>query len=85
MLTIKESDDDQKDNECMNLKISSASFLVIMEDGIRTFMSFLKADKEKACQIIAAYFRKNQRGLVDPTLIRLMKKINQKVIKISIL
>ncbi|XP_004512923.1 uncharacterized protein [Cicer arietinum] len=74
----RESDDDQKDNECMNLKISSASFLVIMEDGIRTFMSFLKADKEKACQIIAAYFRKNQRGLVDPTLIRLMKKINQK-------
>ncbi|KAL2321196.1 hypothetical protein Fmac_030165 [Flemingia macrophylla] len=75
----RESDDDQKeDNGIIHSKISSASFLLIMEDGIRTFMSFLKADKEKPCQILAAYFRRNRRHLVDPTLLRLIKKVNQK-------
>lgn len=73
---VKESDDDHKEN---SLKISSGSFLVIMEDGIRTFMNFLKADKEKPCQVLAAYFRRNRRGLIDPTLLRLIKKVNQKV------
>ncbi|KAI5441745.1 hypothetical protein KIW84_010985 [Lathyrus oleraceus] len=74
----RDSDDDQKEKVGFNSKISSASFLVIMEDGIRTFMSFLKADKEKTCQIIASYFRRNRKTLIDPTLIRLMKKVNQK-------
>ncbi|XP_061374779.1 uncharacterized protein LOC133316996 [Gastrolobium bilobum] len=73
----RESDDDQRDDG-FHSKISSSSFLKIMEDGIRTFMSFLKADKEKTCQALAAYFRRNQRGLVDPTLLRLIKKVNQK-------
>ncbi|KAK7291430.1 hypothetical protein RIF29_06567 [Crotalaria pallida] len=73
----RESDDDQKE-EGFHSKITSASFLMIMEDGIRTFMSFLKADKEKPCQVLAAYFKRNRRGLVDPTLLRLMKKVNQK-------
>ncbi|OIW11953.1 hypothetical protein TanjilG_02160 [Lupinus angustifolius] len=74
----RESDDDQKEDG-FHSKISSPSFLMIMEDGIRTFMSFLKADKEKPCQILAAYFRRNRRGLVDPTLLRLMKKKKMKV------
>ncbi|TKY44713.1 structural constituent of ribosome [Spatholobus suberectus] len=74
----RESDDDQKDNNGFHSKISSASFLMIMEDGIRTFMSFLKAEKEKPCQILAAYFRRNRKPLVDPTLLRLIKKVNQK-------
>ncbi|CAK8534147.1 unnamed protein product [Lathyrus sativus] len=74
----RESDDDQKENVGFNSKISSASFLVIMEDGIRTFMNFLKADKEKTCEILASYFRRNRRTLIDPILIRLMKKVNQK-------
>ncbi|XP_020212210.1 uncharacterized protein LOC109796811 isoform X2 [Cajanus cajan] len=74
----RESDDDQKEDNGIHSKISSASFLMIMEDGIRTFMSFLKADKEKPCQILAAYFRRNRRHLVDPTLLRLIKKVNQK-------
>jgi hypothetical protein len=59
-------------------KISSASFLKIMEGGIRTFMKFLKTDKEKSCHILAYYFRRNKRGMVDPTLLKLMKKVNQK-------
>ncbi|KAE9586051.1 hypothetical protein Lal_00010038 [Lupinus albus] len=73
----RESDDDQKEDG-FHSKISSPSFLMIMEDGIRTFMSFLKADKEKPCQLLASYFRRNRRGLVDPTLLRLMKKVKQK-------
>lgn len=75
---FKDSDDDQKEKVGFNSKIPSASFLVIMEDGIKTFMNFLKADKEKASQILASYFRRNRKTLIDPTLIRLMKKVNQK-------
>lgn len=74
---FENSEDEQKDDG-FHSRISSASFLMIMEDGIRTFMSFLKADKERPCQILAAYFRRNQRPSVDPTLLRLMKKVNQK-------
>ncbi|KAL5079603.1 hypothetical protein RYX36_008024 [Vicia faba] len=74
----RDSDDDQKEKVGFNSKISSDSFLVIMEDGIKTFMNFLKADKERTCQILASYFRRNRRTLIDPTLIRLMKKVNQK-------
>ncbi|KAK7380044.1 hypothetical protein VNO78_32394 [Psophocarpus tetragonolobus] len=74
----RETDDDQRDDNGLHSKISSASFLNVMEDGIRTFMSFLKADKEKPCQILAAYFRRNPKPLVDPTLLRLIKKVNQK-------
>ncbi|XP_027925217.1 uncharacterized protein LOC114182529 isoform X2 [Vigna unguiculata] len=74
----RESEDDEREENGVQSKISSASFLMIMEDGIRTFMGFLKADKEKPCQIFAAYFRRNRRPLVDPTLLRLIKKVNQK-------
>ncbi|XP_027357386.1 uncharacterized protein LOC113866787 [Abrus precatorius] len=74
----RESDDDQRDDNGFHSKISTASFLIIMEDGIRTFMSFLKADKEKPCQVLAAYFRRNKKPSVDPTLLRLIKKVNQK-------
>ncbi|KAK7369981.1 hypothetical protein VNO80_12030 [Phaseolus coccineus] len=74
----QELEEDQKDGG-FHCKISSASFLKIMEDGIKTFMNFLKNDKEKPCQILAAYFRRNQRGTVDPTLLRLMKKKRVKV------
>lgn len=46
---------------------------------MRTFMNFLKADKENHCRIIAAFFRKNRRGSADPTLLLLLKKVNKKV------
>ncbi|XP_040996446.1 uncharacterized protein LOC121242604 [Juglans microcarpa x Juglans regia] len=59
-------------------RISSRAFLMIMEDGIRTFMNFLKADKKKPCQIISAFFSRNRRGSVDPTLLHLIKKVNKK-------
>ncbi|WVZ15729.1 hypothetical protein V8G54_013295 [Vigna mungo] len=75
----RETEDDEREENGVQSKISSASFLTIMEDGIRTFMSFLKADKEKPSQIFAAYFRRNRRPLVDPTLLRLTKKKKMKV------
>ncbi|XP_028800146.1 uncharacterized protein LOC114755436 [Neltuma alba] len=73
----RDSEDDQGEDDYES-RISSTSFLMIMEDGIRTFMNFLKADKEKPCQILAAYFKRNRRSSVDPALLRLMKKVNQK-------
>lgn len=77
-MVFKDSEDDQKD-ESLKSRISSDSFLIILEEGIRTFMNFLKGDREKPCQIIAALFKRNRKGLVDPTLLHLMKKANQKV------
>lgn len=72
-------DDDHEKEEGFGSRISSAAFLMIMEDGIRTFMEFLKADKEKPCQKLSSMFRRKRRGSVDPTLLDLMKKVNQKV------
>ncbi|OWM65139.1 uncharacterized protein LOC116215525 [Punica granatum] len=72
-----EDDADQKE-EGFGSRISSAAFLMIMEDGIRTFMNFLKADKVKVSQVIASFFSRNRRGPVDPTLLTLMKKVNKK-------
>lgn len=72
-------DDDHHKDEGFGSRISSASFLMIMEDGIRTFMNFLKADKENPCsQILKSFFGRSRRGSVDPTLLHLMKKVNAK-------
>ncbi|WCJ21956.1 hypothetical protein M5689_004066 [Euphorbia peplus] len=73
----RDSEDDPKD-EGFRSRISSSAFLMIMEEGIGTFMSFLKADKQKPCQIITSFLRRNRRGSVDPALLQLMKKVNQK-------
>ncbi|XP_058736105.1 uncharacterized protein LOC131608196 [Vicia villosa] len=69
---------DSEENQMESDLISSASFLKIMEGGINTFMNFLKADKEKSCEILTHYFRRSKRSMVDPTLLKLMKKVNQK-------
>lgn len=78
LVGFKDAEEEQKDHD-FDSKISSATFLKIMEYGIRTFMNFLKTDKEKPCQILADYFKRNRRGMVDSTLLRLMKRVNQKV------
>lgn len=78
-LVSKDSEDDKND-ESLKSRISSDSFLIILEDGIRTFMDFLKGDREKPCQVIAALFKKNRKGLVDPTRLNQMKKANHKVL-----
>ncbi|XP_059454400.1 uncharacterized protein LOC132184691 [Corylus avellana] len=73
----RDSEDDEKEFD-FGSRISSPEFLMIMEEGIRTFMHFLKADREKPCQLISAFFRRGRRGSVDPTLLQLMKKVNKK-------
>ncbi|XP_022738106.1 uncharacterized protein LOC111290872 [Durio zibethinus] len=73
----RDFEDNQRD-EGFGSRISADSFLVIMEDGIQTFMNFLKADKEKPYQIIKAFFGRKRRGSVDPSLVQLMKKVNVK-------
>ncbi|GKV39427.1 hypothetical protein SLEP1_g47192 [Rubroshorea leprosula] len=73
----RDSEDDQKD-EGFGSRISSAAFLMIMEDGIQTFMNFLKADREKPCQKIKSFFGKPRRGSVDPAHLNLTKKLNKK-------
>ncbi|GMI71537.1 hypothetical protein like AT1G73850 [Hibiscus trionum] len=73
----RDYEEDERD-EGFGPRISADTFGVIMEDGIQTFMNFLKADKEKPCQIIKKFFGKKRRGSVDPTLLQLMKKVNAK-------
>lgn len=76
----EEEEKEDENEEGFRSRISSASFLMIMEECIRTFMNFLQADKEKPCQkIIKAFFGRSKRGPVDPTLVHLMKKVNTKV------
>ncbi|KAF9588592.1 hypothetical protein IFM89_013444 [Coptis chinensis] len=65
--------------EAWTTKISSVRFIARMEDGIRIFMKFLKADKEKNYQIFKTFIRRNKRTcIVDPTLHHLLKKANKK-------
>ncbi|XP_027125039.1 uncharacterized protein LOC113768612 [Coffea eugenioides] len=73
----RDSEEEKKD-EGSGARISSDSFLIIMEESIRTFMNFLKADKESRCQVLAAFFRRNRRGSADATLLLLLKKVNKK-------
>lgn len=75
---------EEKREEGVSSRISSNSFLEVMEEAIRTFMNFLKADRENHCQIFAALLRRNLRGSVDATLVLLQKKVNKKVIKYNI-
>lgn len=58
--------------------ISSTEFLTILEDAIRTFMNFLKADKQSYRQMLKSLVKKKSSS-VDPTLLHLLKKANKKV------
>ncbi|XP_076920124.1 uncharacterized protein LOC143581171 [Bidens hawaiensis] len=74
----RDSEEEKKD-EYLGSRISSLAFLIIMEEAIKTFMNFLKADKENHFQILANIFRiKNPRVSVDQTLLVLLKKVNHK-------
>lgn len=66
----------------MSSTISSAEFLAILEDAIRTFMNFLKADKEKCSDKIRAFMKKKART-VDPVFLGFLKKANRRVSFIS--
>uniref|UniRef100_A0A1D1XNH7 Laminin subunit beta-1 n=1 Tax=Anthurium amnicola TaxID=1678845 RepID=A0A1D1XNH7_9ARAE len=68
---------DKTDKECSEWRISSAEFLRILEDVIRTFMNFLRADKENHWQMLRALVKKKASS-VDPTLLHLLRKVNEK-------
>ncbi|KAF7134794.1 hypothetical protein RHSIM_Rhsim08G0134400 [Rhododendron simsii] len=75
---------DEDKEESLGSRIPSDSFLLIMEESIRTFMNFLKADRESHYRRLAAFFRRNQRGSVDPIRLLLLKKLNkQKKLKLK--
>lgn len=71
--------EEEQKEEVASLRVTSASFLTILEDAIRTFMNFLKADRESHCQVLAAMFRGRPRGTIDPTILRAVKKHNKKM------
>ncbi|CAH9088390.1 unnamed protein product [Cuscuta europaea] len=71
--------DEEKGEEGFCSRIPSDSFLQIMEESIRTFMNFLKADKEgHYCQMIASFFKKSRPGSADPLLLLNLQKVNKK-------
>ncbi|MCD7451795.1 hypothetical protein HAX54_013444 [Datura stramonium] len=71
--------DEEKGEEVLCTRISSDRFVGIMEEAMRTFMKFLKADKENRCQVLmTTFFKRNKRGSADPTLLLLLKKVNKK-------
>ncbi|KAI3922400.1 hypothetical protein MKX01_006089 [Papaver californicum] len=67
-----------KKADFINMTVSSIKFARVMEDAIRTFMKFLKEDKEKPCDIFKAFFKRNNRQTVDPTYLHLMRKSNKR-------
>ncbi|GMH03950.1 hypothetical protein Nepgr_005789 [Nepenthes gracilis] len=73
-----QDDEDEEKDEVLGSRITSAAFVAIMEDAIRTFMNFLKADRGGHCQILTALFWRRQRGSVDPALLHMMKKANKR-------
>ncbi|XP_010539999.1 PREDICTED: uncharacterized protein LOC104813903 [Tarenaya hassleriana] len=74
-----EEEEEEEKEEGLKMRITSASFMMIMEECIRTFMNFLRADKENPChKILKSFFGRNKRCPVDPTLLHLMKKVNSK-------
>ena len=69
--------------EEVSSRISYAEFLVILEDCIKTFMSFLEADKETPCEMFRAFTNKKTIS-VDQNHLFLIKRAHRKVIKLII-
>ncbi|EYU45437.1 hypothetical protein ABFS82_09G050900 [Erythranthe guttata] len=74
-------DDKREEGVSTSSRIPSRSFLIIMEESIRTFLNFMKQDKKNHYQMLADLFRRrrnNKRGSADATLLFLLKKVNKK-------
>ncbi|XP_020087946.1 uncharacterized protein LOC109709956 isoform X2 [Ananas comosus] len=67
----------EMDEEGKEGTVSYAEFLTILEGAIRTFMDFLKADKQNHCEKLKAFIRKKSSS-IDRTLLNLLKKTNKK-------
>ncbi|KAG1330626.1 putative Laminin subunit beta-1 [Cocos nucifera] len=76
LLQVPEFKDSEADGGKEEM-ISSTEFLKILEDAIRTFMNFLKADKQSYYQTLKSLIKKKSSS-VDPTLLHLLKKANKK-------
>jgi hypothetical protein len=72
LCSCSEADDGKED------LISSTEFLVILQQAIRTFMNFLKADKQSHYQKLKSLMRKRSSS-VDKTLLSFLKKANKRV------
>ncbi|TMW97033.1 hypothetical protein EJD97_006345 [Solanum chilense] len=77
-------EEDKGEDEDYCSRISSESFHEIMKEAIRTFMNFLKADKENRYQILmAAFFRRKRRGSPHATIFLLNKQNKKKKSKVK--
>ncbi|THU45950.1 hypothetical protein C4D60_Mb02t23360 [Musa balbisiana] len=74
LLLVPEFRDSEAD-EGKEEMITSTEFSAILEDAIRTFMNFLKADKENPCQMLKAFIKRKSSS-VDPNL-RHMKIVSR--------
>lgn len=66
-------EDDEKDD-----LISAVQFLLILEESIRTFMTFLRADKRSHYEMFREMVKRRS-SAVDQTLVITLKKANKRV------
>ena len=66
-------EEDEKDD-----LISAVQFLLILEESIRTFMAFLRADKRSHYEMFREMVKRRSSG-VDQTLVITLKKANKRV------
>ncbi|XP_074276774.1 uncharacterized protein LOC141600435 [Silene latifolia] len=59
--------------EALSARVTSASFLSILQDSIRTFMKFLKADRKTHCEVVTGLFKRRQKRSVDPAVLHVVK------------
>ncbi|XP_074564169.1 uncharacterized protein LOC141820699 [Curcuma longa] len=77
LLQVPEFRDTEADELGKEEMVSSEEFLRILEDAIRTFMIFLKADKETPCQMLKALIIKRKTSSADPNHLHFLKKTNK--------
>jgi hypothetical protein len=70
---VHADEDDEKDD-----LISAVQFLLILEESIRTFMAFLRADKRSHYEMFREMVKRRV-SAVDQTLVVTLKKANKKV------
>ncbi|KAH7658504.1 Ribosomal protein L34Ae protein [Dioscorea alata] len=73
---FKDLEGDERKEE-VSSRVSYAEFLVILEDCIKTFMSFLEADKETPCEMFRAFINKKTIS-VDQNHLFLIKRAHRK-------
>jgi len=66
-------EEDEKDD-----LISAVQFLLILEESIRTFMAFLRADKRSHYEMFREMVKRRS-SAVDQTLVITLKKANKRV------